>query len=105
MVTGFAVGDTVQVSSAAAITTSTTLLTEVTANLGAATVGDVILAGGTYNSTTNTFVGGAGTDSLLTYDTNGTDAAGTYESIVLVGYADAGTTDTISAAGLFTGVA
>jgi hypothetical protein len=46
-----------------------------------------------------------GTDSALIWDTNGTTAAGSYAEIILVGYVDTGTTDTISAAGLFTVVA
>jgi hypothetical protein len=105
VITGFAAGDTIQLSSGAAIVTGTTLLTGATATLGAATAGDVILLRGTYNSSANTFVGSlTGTSSLLVYDTTGTAAAGTYEGIVLVGYVDSTGNDTISAAGLFTGV-
>jgi len=104
VITGFAVGDKIQVVGAG--TSSATLLNESTANLGAATVGDFILMQGTYDATANTFIGdGTGTSSMLVYDTNGTTAGGTYEGIVLVGYVDAGTGDSISTAGLFTGVA
>jgi len=104
VITGFAAGDTIQLSSATAIITSTTLLTEASVQ-GADTTGDVTLMQGTYDSVLNTFVGdGTGNDSMLVYDTNGTTAGGTYEGIVLVGYVDATANDTISVAGLFTAV-
>lgn len=102
VITGFKAGDAVQLTG---LTTSTSLLTNASTT-GAATAGDVILVKGTYSSTGNTFTASTtGTDSALVWDDNGTTAAGSYDAIVLLGYVDAGTSDTISAAGLFTAVA
>jgi hypothetical protein len=102
VITNFADGDTVQLytTGTTAITTSTTLLTAAS-TWGAATVGDVALVRG--NNAAGVFTASTtGADSALIWDTNGTTAAGSYGVVILVGYTDGGT-DTISAAGLFTG--
>lgn len=102
IVTGFKAGDKVQLTG---LTTGTTLLNNASTT-GAATAGDVILVKGTYSASANTFTAStSGTDSALVYDSNGTTAGGTYQTIVLVGYVDSGSADTISNAGLFTAVA
>ena len=94
-------GDNVQLTVGAL--TSATLLTGAS-TWGAATVGDVALVRG--NDLGGVFTASAtGIDSALIWDSNGVSAAGTYSAIILVGYVDAGTADTISTAGLFTIVA
>lgn len=103
LILDFVATDKVQLTG---LTTSTTLLKNGN-TLGANTAGDVALVRGTYSSSASTFTADAnGVDSALVYDTNGTTGAGTtYEAIILVGYVDTGTADTISNGGLFTGVA
>jgi hypothetical protein len=110
IINGFVAGDTIQLR-----TTGTTALTTTTANtaivvnggtFGGSTSGDVALIRGTYSAANNTFTAAAGgTSSALIWDDNGTTAAGSYKAVILVGYVDAGTTDTVGATGLFTGVA
>jgi hypothetical protein len=108
IVTGInSAGDLIQLytTGTTAITTSNVLLTGAS-TWGAATVGDVALVKGNYVAATNTFTASTtGSDSALIWDSNGTTAAGSYAEIILVGYVDAGTVDTISTAGLFTVVA
>ena len=63
---------------------------------------------GTYSSSANTFTpSNSGADSMLVIDGNGLIANGTYHGIVLVGYVDSLSNDTMSAAnpGVFTSVA
>jgi hypothetical protein len=105
IITNFATGDKVQLytTGTTAIVTSNVLLTGAS-TLGASTVGDVAIVKGAYNSGVFT-ASTTGTDSALIWDSNGATTGGTYSAIVLVGYVDGGTPDTISTAGLFTGVA
>lgn len=95
VVTGFKAGDTITMTG---VTAAGTLLTNASTT-GANTAGDVILTKGTYSSSGNTFTASlTGTDSAFVYDTNGTTAGGTtYAAIILVGYVDAGTADTVAA--------
>lgn len=102
VITGFKAGDKIQLTG---LTTAGTLLTN-GSTTGAATAGDAILVKGTYSSANNTFTAStSGTDSAFVYDSNGTAAAGTYQAVILVGYTDTGTADTMSAGGLLTTVA
>jgi len=95
-------GDTIQLytTGTTAIVTGTTRLTA-SSTLGADTDGDVALVTGTYSSGTFTATAN-GADTAVIWDSNGTTAAGTYKAIILVGYVDTGTADTLSAAGLIT---
>jgi hypothetical protein len=104
IITNFAAGDKVQLytTGTSAIVTSNLLLTGAN-TLGASTVGDVAIVRGGYNSGVFT-ASTTGTDSALIWDSNGTTTGGTYSAIVLVGYVDSTANDTISIAGLFTGV-
>ena len=102
VVTGFSAGADLQLTG---LTTSTTIIRN-GGTLGAATVGDTVLLTGDYNASTGIFtVNTAGTSSLFVYDDTGTGAAGNYRGVVLVGYTDQGGADTVSAGGLFAGVA
>jgi Ca2+-binding RTX toxin-like protein len=52
---------------------------------------------GTYDATAQTFVfASTGTDSLFVYDFDGLDSTSDFRGVVLVGYVDAGTADTMS---------
>lgn len=101
IVTGFRAGDTI----ATGVTAAGTLLSN-GSTTGSALTGDAILVKGTYSSSANTFTAStSGTDSAFVYDNNGTTGAGDYQAIILVGYVDGGTVDTMSTGGLFTAVA
>ena len=103
VITNFgSIGDNVQIykTGTTGIVTGTTLLTGAS-TWGADTVGDVALVRGSLVSSVFT-ASTTGADSALIWDDNGTTAAGTYKAVILVGYLDSGTSDTISAAGLFT---
>jgi len=103
VVTGFSAGADIQLTG---LTTGANAIVRNGGTLGAATVGEVVLLTGDYNSTNGLFtVNTAGTSTLLAYDDNGTTAGGNYRAVVLVGYTDAGGADTLSNAGLFAGVA
>jgi hypothetical protein len=52
---------------------------------------------GTYSSTANTFVfSTTGTDSLFAYDFDGNNTTNDIRGVVLVGYVDSGTADTMT---------
>ena len=99
-------GDTVQIytTGTTAIVTAGTVLTN-SSTLGAAgTVGNTALIRG--NNAAGVFTASStGTDTALVWDADGTGAGVAFNAIILVGYVDAGTADTISNAGLFTVVA
>jgi S-layer protein len=102
VVNGFSSGADLQLTG---LTTSTAIIRN-GGTLGAATVGDTALLTGDYNSATGIFtVNTAGVSTLFVYDDNGTAGGGNYRGVVLVGYTDTGATDTVSAGGLFVGVA
>jgi Ca2+-binding RTX toxin-like protein len=108
IVTGFAAGDTIQIYSTG--TTAIAFATTVVTNGGTFTdsTGQLGLIKGNYvGGATNTFTASTtGTDTALIYDTDGTNTSGALNAIILVGYVDANTPDTINAtSGLFTAVA
>lgn len=103
IITGFSAGADIQLTG---LTTTAAAIVRNGGSMGAATVGDIALLTGDYNSSTGLFtVNTAGASTLLVYDDNGQTAGGNYRAVVLVGYVDAGGVDTLSGGGLFTGVA
>ncbi|MDD2863633.1 MAG: Calx-beta domain-containing protein [Methylococcales bacterium] len=108
VITNFGTGDTIQVYTGTSGTTTQTYSTTLLTNGGTPVdlTGSFALVKGTYSATANTFTESTtGTSSALLIDTDGTTGAGALKVIILSGYVDAGTTDTVSAAGLFTVVA
>jgi len=102
LVYGLAAGDQIdlQALTAGAYTAAATAI--LTALLTGGTNGDIAMTRGTYSTTSGIWITNAlGADTLLQYDTDGTGAGTTVESIVLVGYATTGTTTT-TADGLIT---
>lgn len=100
IITGFAAGDLIDIEqdqTSGAVTAANGV------SLAGVTVGDgaAVLIRGTYDATNGTFVGSStGSDSLLAYDADGTDAGQDIEAIVLVGYQ--GTLANSSGVGTFT---
>jgi hypothetical protein len=82
-----------------------TILLDGTSTQGLSTAGDVTLMQGNYSAVNETFTGViGGADSMLVYDTNGIEEGGIYQAVILIGYQDIGTTDTISSDGIFTAI-
>jgi len=95
VITGLRGGDKVDLQglTANAFTAAATALT--TSLLTAGTNGDIAIVRGNWNSLTGYFTTSAtGSDSLLQWDSNGTAAGGSVETIVLVGFANSATTST-----------
>jgi Ca2+-binding RTX toxin-like protein len=112
VITGFANGMNITIGTAidaAGATTATghgaNAIVRNGGTMGTGTTGDVALITGTYTASTSFFTPSiSGTDSLYVYDDNGTTAAGSYRAVVLVGYVDTGTVDTLSTTGILTAV-
>jgi len=104
-ISNFGVGDTIQLYSTG--TTASTFATAIVRNAGTFVdaTGQLGLITGTYDSTAQTFTASTtGTSSALIYDTDGTSGAGTLNAVILVGYVDSTTNDTMASTGLFTSV-
>jgi hypothetical protein len=111
VITGFANGMNITIGTAidaAGATTATAHSGTIIRNggtMGTGTAGDVALITGNYTASTSFFTPSiSGTDSLFVYDDNGETAAGGYRAVVLVGYVDTGTVDTMSTTGILTAV-
>jgi hypothetical protein len=86
VITGLKAGDQISLYAGATITAATAVGTSLIA--GAGVTDAVAVVKGNYNSSTGIFTTSAtGTDSLVEWDGNGTTAAGSIETIVLVGFA------------------
>jgi Ca2+-binding RTX toxin-like protein len=104
IITDFSNGDSINLSALGAY--GTNAIVKNGGSVGANTAGQVILLQGIYNASTGLFtVDTGGNDSLFIYDDNGTTAGGNWAGVVLVGYIDTGSPDTLTAGGVFTAVA
>lgn len=111
VITGMGVGDTIQLNSAS-YTGNAGGLAGLIANgvavantlVGLAVADNSIMqVRGTYDATTNTFVGSAtGADTMMVLDTDATVGTTAYEGVVLVGYVAASVTSIGGNAGLIT---
>jgi len=104
IITGFSAGAKIDLS-ITTVVSGTTAIVRNGGSMGAATAGDVALIRGTYSSSASTFTASnSGDDSMFVYDNNGTTAAGAYNGVVLVGYVDTLSDDTLDATGIFLAV-
>jgi len=112
VITGFANGMNITIGTAIATDGTTTAtghgdntIVRNGGTMGTGTAGDVALITGNYTAATSFFTPSiSGTDTLYVYDDNGTAAGGSYRAVVLVGYVDTGTVDTLSTTGILTAV-
>lgn len=94
IITGMGVGDTITLFAAATVTGATAISTSLLASAG--TTDTIALVKGSYNAGTGIFTASTtGADTLAQWDSNGTTAGGTIESVVLLGYA--GTASSVGA--------
>jgi hypothetical protein len=95
IVYGFKAGDIMQVTGIT-LNGNNPVLT----NGQAVVEGSVVLLKGTYSAATGFTVSATGTDSLYTFDANGTAAGTTFNAVVLIGYVDTANNDAVDPTGL-----
>jgi len=85
-----------------ALVTGTTIVRN-GGSMGTSTVGEIAMITGNYTASTSYFTPSVtGTDTAVVFDSNGSTSGGTFAAVILVGYVDSGSADTVGATGILT---